>query len=285
MSARVRSRNDGNCHFRVLRGLTRQAKLISRRGSADLLKHWVPGSLIASMVGSGLAPTLGQTQTQWPMKATQVPSDPSSSGSPRIIDRTALALLLLSCAVLLVSLNVTRSRLVASVASVDTLQIEVEFLRSERIGFISVLANRHLDPPFLAGTDPRSGNRVSFDIPTDGIYYTIRPDCRACTVNYPLLNAISARSHLPVFGLALAGGDSAMSAYARGYHLRFPVLVHPTGSLLGVIPTHGTPVTMLLRGGQISAVYSGRLPDSLLILGSSALAAPRIQGDAGRVPQ
>lgn len=167
--------------------------------------------------------------------------------------------LALSCVVLLGSLLQVRSLNRGLRATLDSVQGRSAYLAVEREGLLGVLRSQALSGGFLAGTLIDLDSTVNWPVARDGIYYVIRPDCAACAINYAFLNSLHRTYGRSVVALAVSGGTEVLTAYARSHQLSFPILAGPSGKLMDMVPRHGVPLTIEVRGGRLHAIITGRI--------------------------
>lgn len=125
---------------------------------------------------------------------------------------------------------------------------------------IAHLSEADLGSPFLKGRNAggsESGGDLSVES-SDAVLYLLSTECPISPANYGFLNEL-VDSGVPVFGLAFDDTEEAVERHRSEWETRFPILVSPEGSAIGVVPRYATPTIVVVSQGEVVWLDFGEL--------------------------
>ncbi len=136
--------------------------------------------------------------------------------------------------------------------------------------------------PFLRASSVEEPADQVIEEPEDGMYVYVRASCRACSEVLPVLERLSKRAPGRVRLVGLDTSRSDLLHFRRSHQSRIPIVMNPVGGLLDKIHPFATPLTILVRSGQVRAVVTGAIDPSneaalqraLLSIPTASMVAP-----------
>jgi hypothetical protein len=109
-------------------------------------------------------------------------------------------------------------------------------------------------PPFsLVGMEVMTGRKVTVEPVDSMVLYLFGTDCPYSPDNVPFLNELHAAG-VNVVGVAPEETRPQIEMFARISGTAFPLLVHPTGEVVEVLPLDPVPMTAVFLGGRVETL-------------------------------